>query len=70
MDRAPRHSAMVERAGPVALRQAMDSATALMKAGVMFVAIPVTSQDDMQQLRAESLRRLERMAQEAEEVES
>ncbi|MCY1306725.1 hypothetical protein D9M71_148500 [compost metagenome] len=59
----------MNRASPVNLRQAMESATALMRAGVMFVAMPVLDDGDMQQLREESLRRLDRMAEEAEEVE-
>lgn len=58
----------MNRAKPVDLRHAMESATALMRAGIMFVAVPVTSQEDMQKLRAESLTRLEQMAQEADEV--
>lgn len=60
----------MNRASPSDLRKAMESANVFLKAGVMFVAMPVLNEADLQQLREESLRRLDALADAAEEVES
>jgi hypothetical protein len=60
----------MNRAGPVELRKAMDAALAMMKAGILFVPMPVKDHDDHTQLAAECGERLESMAQEADKVEA
>jgi hypothetical protein len=45
----------------------MEAATALMKAGILFVPVPVTSEADQAQLAEQMDHRLEQLAKQAED---
>lgn len=61
----------MNRARPADLRKAMEAATELMKAGVLFVPIPVVDGlADHAELLFKLEKRLERMAERAEKEES
>ena len=56
----------MNRATPVELRKAMEAAHTLANAGILFVPMPVTSDDDREALVTEFHARLERMEEVAE----
>ena len=56
----------MKRASPVELRHAIESATVLVRAGVLFVAMPVLSREDAETLITQSLDRLDKLASQAE----
>jgi hypothetical protein len=60
----------MNRADPLALRAASIAARALVQAGVMFVCVPVVSQDDFLALTKMADARLEAMAQAIENEET
>jgi hypothetical protein len=55
------------RANPAELRKAAQTANVLVRAGVNFVCMPALDDADMASLRAESLRRIEQLADQAEQ---
>lgn len=57
----------LNRASPADLRRAMEAASALMKAGILFVPMPVTSAADQAQLAEQMDQRLEQLAKQAED---
>ncbi|BBP51225.1 hypothetical protein PHLH3_08510 [Pseudomonas sp. St386] len=59
----------MKRASPVQLRQALDAADGLAKAGVRFVCVPVIDEADAMNLASQAAQRLERMALIAEAQE-
>jgi hypothetical protein len=59
----------MNRASPVQLRIAIEAANEMVKAGILFVAIPVMDAQDHRDLLFKLSARLERMEKEAEEVE-
>ena len=56
----------MNRAKPTDLRKSMEAATALMKAGIDFVPIPVLSLEDQQSLTGQMIERLEQLEAQAE----
>jgi hypothetical protein len=56
----------MNRASPVDLRKAIDAANTYVKAGLLFVPMPVLSGDDYLKLVEESQQRLETLCQQAE----
>lgn len=48
----------MERAAPVQMRKAMESAEALKRAGILFVAVPVLDEADHAELIRDTLLRL------------
>lgn len=56
----------MNRASPVDLRIAMESAQAFSKAGIAFVPMPARDADDLAALREESLNRLGQLVDAAE----
>jgi hypothetical protein len=58
----------MNRASPVDLRKAAEAANTYIKAGVLFVAMPVLSEADHADLVAQAHTRLDRIIREAEEV--
>jgi len=59
----------MKRASPVQLRQALDAADGLAKAGVRFVCVPVIDEADAMNLAGQAAQRLERLAYIAEAQE-
>ena len=51
----------LQRAEPAALRSALNAAHMMATAGIMFVPVPVSSEEDAQALRARSLQHLQAM---------
>lgn len=51
----------MNRASPVSLRKAMEAATAMKDAGIMFVCMPVVDEADMQNLASQAQERFERL---------
>lgn len=56
----------MNRASPVDLRKAMEMASTLTKAGILFVCMPVADEDEHYALIRQAEFRLEKMAQDAE----
>lgn len=56
----------MNRASPADLRKAIDAATTLMKAGVLFVPMPVLNEADHAELIAKLDQRLDQLASESE----
>lgn len=56
----------IERASPVETRKSLDMCEAMVRAGVMFVPVPVFDQSELNDLMVKTLKRLEDMAQAAE----
>lgn len=56
----------MNRASPADLRKAIDAATTLMKAGVLFVPMPVLDEADHADLVAKLDQRLDQLASESE----
>ena len=59
----------MKRANPAQLRQSIEVAHGLVKAGVRFVCMPVVDESDMTNLASQAAERLERMALIAEAAE-
>ncbi|AZC19587.1 DUF1382 family protein [Pseudomonas sp. CMR5c] len=59
----------MNRASPVQLRKAMEMASALKNAGILFVCMPVTDENEHYALVKQAEFRLEKMAQELEALE-
>ena len=55
----------MNRASPVELRKALESANLYVKSGIDFVCVPVTSSADKTALLEDVVRRLESMKKEA-----
>lgn len=58
----------MNRASPVDLRRAAEVANHYLKAGILFVPMPVLDRSDHEALIEQSTERLEKMAQIAEQV--
>lgn len=58
----------MNRASPSDLRRALENARTLVKAGVLFVPMPVTDADDHAQLVEQLHQRLEQLEKKAEET--
>lgn len=58
----------MNRASPVDLRRAAEMAQRFVKAGILFVPMPVLGQADHDALVAQSAERLDRMARLADQV--
>lgn len=56
----------MNRASLPDLRKALESASALARAGIAFVCMPALNDDDLERLRLESLHRLDQLAESAE----
>jgi hypothetical protein len=56
----------MNRASPIDLRKAAEVANTFLKAGILFVCVPVLDEADHAALVEQSGRRLDQMAQEAE----
>lgn len=56
----------MNRASPVQLRKALEAAQAMVKAGILFVPMPVANEDEFNRRANEANDRLERMAKDAE----
>lgn len=59
----------MNRAHPADLRKAAEAATAMLKAGILFVPMPVADAEEHARRVAEAEARLEQMAQAAEAAE-
>ncbi|ANF26002.1 DUF1382 family protein [Stutzerimonas stutzeri] len=59
----------MQRANPAELRKAMESANVMMRAGILFVAMPVLDEQDLATMRGESIKRLERIIEITESEE-
>jgi hypothetical protein len=59
----------MKRASPVDLRSAMDAAHVMAHIGIMFVPMPVLSDDDAAELKAKAYARLEALEKAAEAAE-
>lgn len=59
----------MQRAKPAELRKAMESANVMMRAGILFVAMPVLDEQDLATMRGESIKRLERIIEITESEE-
>jgi len=59
----------MNRANPAELRKAIEAAQAFVKAGILFVPMPVIDQDDLVALQVQLLARLDKIAEGAEEVQ-
>ena len=60
----------MNRASPVELRKAIEAAQAFVKAGVLFVPIPVMDEQDYVDLQFKLHARMDKMIADAEEVKS
>lgn len=60
----------MKRAHPVDLRKAIEAANELVKAGILFVPMPVTSADDRVELTIQMAERLEQLELQVEAEES
>lgn len=56
----------MERAAPVELRKCIDMANALVRAGLLFVPVPVLDDKDREVLIAQAMARMDALASEAE----
>jgi hypothetical protein len=56
----------MNRASPIDLRKALEMVNAMVKAGILFVPMPVLSEADHANLVAKAADRLEQIAEEAE----
>ncbi|MBV4553079.1 DUF1382 family protein [Pseudomonas sp. SWRI102] len=59
----------MKRASPVQLRQSLEVANGLVRAGVRFVCVPVIDEADAMNLAGQAAQRLERLAYIAEAQE-
>jgi hypothetical protein len=59
----------MKRANPAQLRQSLEMANGLVKAGVRFVCMPVMDEADLQNLASQAAERFERLALIAEAAE-
>lgn len=59
----------MDRANPKDLRTAMELATSMMKAGILFVPMPVLHAEDHKELGRQSVDRLEKIATAVESEE-
>jgi len=60
----------MQRANPAELRKALESLSAMTKAGILFVAMPVLDEQDLATMRGESIKRLERIIEITESEEA
>lgn len=60
----------MNRANPAQLRTALEVANGMAQAGILFVSIPVTSDDERAQLLLLAAEKLEAIASETEQGES
>lgn len=60
----------MNRASPVELRKAIEAAQAFVKAGILFVPIPVMDEQDHADLQFKLHARMDKMMSDAEEVKS
>lgn len=60
----------MNRASPVELRKAIEAAQAFVKAGILFVPIPVMDEQDHEDLKFKLHARMYKLMADAEEVKS
>ncbi|MNZ97401.1 hypothetical protein D3C78_1166370 [compost metagenome] len=60
----------MNRASPVDMRAALEAAHTMVKAGILFVPMPIMGVADHAALQAEMINRLNRLEQQAEEPQA